>query len=197
MDPARHVNPSPSAHASQGGSPAPSRGQPLTRAEQIKLAAKLTYKVINDDVQRETRVKRLRHLAKWMDSSVKVPGSKFSVGWDPIIGMIPVAGDLVSLALNLYILYEARRMKASIGQLARIIVNILIDFGVGSIPLAGDAFDFAFKCAERNLRILGIEPLPGAETVVDGTPGNAAQPPIRVTNQAAAQTPPPLPPVNS
>jgi hypothetical protein len=155
----------------------------------------LTYKVLNDDVERATRIKRLRALARWMDSSVKVPGGKFSVGWDPIIGLVPVAGDLVSLAMNLYILYEARRMKASIVQLARIIVNILIDFGVGSIPIAGDAFDFAFKCAERNLRILGIEPLPGAETVVDQTPRSEGEPVRRVINQADAQMPP-LPPTN-
>lgn len=174
----------------------PLGGAELSGKEKALRAAKLTYKVLNDDVERETRIKRLRYLARWMDSSVRLPGSKFSVGWDPIIGMIPVAGDVVSLALNLYILYEARRMKASIGQLARIIVNIVLDFGIGSIPIAGDAFDFAFKCAERNLRILGIEPLPGAETVVDGAAGNQGEPTRRVANLASEQ-PPPLPRVNS
>lgn len=152
----------------------------LSGKEKAVRAAKLTYKVLNDDVERETRIKRLQHLARWMDSSIKLPGSKLTVGWDPIIGVIPVAGDLVSLFLNLYILYEARRMKASLSQLARIIANILIDFGLGTIPVAGDLFDFAFKCAERNLRVLGIEPLPpeqsGAEIVSTGNPLPPARP---------------------
>jgi hypothetical protein len=166
--------------------------QDRSRGEQVKHAALLTYKVLNDDVQRETRIKRLQYLARWMDSSIKVPGSTFTVGWDPIIGVIPVAGDLVSLALNLYILYEARRMKASISQLARIIANILIDFGVGSVPIAGDLFDFGFKCAERNLRVLGIEPLPpvgdAAET---GPPTSSAAAP---SESAQRLLPPPIPP---
>lgn len=160
-----------------------------SRREQVKRAAVLTYKVLNDDVKRETRIKRLQYLARWMDSSIKVPGSTFTVGWDPIIGVIPVAGDLISLFLNLYILYEARRMKASIGQLAKIIINILIDFGIGSVPVAGDLFDFGFKCAERNLRVLGIEPLP---PVGESSPSEPSTTPA--SNTVPQLSPPPLPP---
>lgn len=170
--------------------PAPSTGpnHVPSRSEQAKRAALLTYKIMNDDVQVETRIKRLRYLARWMDSSIKVPGSKFTVGWDPIIGVIPVAGDIISLCLNLYILYEARRMKASISQLARIIVNIVVDFGVGTIPIAGDLFDFGFKCAERNLRVLGVEPLPPV-----GDPAATSSSPSPASQSASRLTPPPLP----
>ena len=37
---------------------------------------------------------------------------------------------------------------------AKMVVNILIDFIIGSIPVLGAVFDFWFKANQRNLRLL-------------------------------------------
>jgi hypothetical protein len=110
-----------------------------------------------EDADRARRLERLRRLAVLMDSAIEVPGLGVSFGVDPIIGLVPVVGDLVSTAASLYIVYEAHRLGASKGVLARMLGNVALDLLVGEIPVLGDVFDVAFKANVRNLRLLGID----------------------------------------
>lgn len=112
----------------------------------------------NAAADRARRIERLRWLATLMDSVVEVPGTKFRVGLDALVGLVPGAGDIATTAISAYILYEARNLGATRSQLARMGANVLIDFAVGAIPILGDIFDLAFKANIRNLKILGIEP---------------------------------------
>ncbi len=106
---------------------------------------------------RARRVERLRQLAVLLDSSIEIPGTKVRIGVDPLLGLVPGVGDAVSTVMSLYIVYEATKIGATRGQIARMLANVLIDLGVGLVPVAGDVFDFAFKANVRNLRILGID----------------------------------------
>ena len=107
---------------------------------------------------RERRISRLRTLARLLDSSVKIPGVDARIGIDPILGLIPGVGDILSAALSLYIVHEAKQLGASKGQLAAMLTNVAIDTAAGFVPVVGDLFDFAFKANIRNLRIMGIDP---------------------------------------
>lgn len=109
------------------------------------------------DVDRARRIEKLRKLAVLMDSSIRVPGLKFKIGLDPIIGLMPGVGDIVTTGISAYIVYQGYKLGASKTTIAKMIGNMVIDGVVGEIPLLGDVFDFAFKANVRNLKLLGID----------------------------------------
>ncbi len=93
-------------------------------------------------------------LAKLMDSQFQIPGTKFRFGLDPLIGLIPGFGDFTGFIISGYMLLICARNGASGFLLARMTVNILIDALIGSIPIIGDMFDFAYKANNRNLKLM-------------------------------------------
>ena len=99
-------------------------------------------------------LKQVARLAKLMDAQFRVPGTNFRFGLDGIIGLIPGAGDLSTFAVSGYMLWIMAQNGASGFVLARMVINVLIDALVGSIPLIGDVFDIAFKANMRNLRLM-------------------------------------------
>jgi len=105
----------------------------------------------------EAAIKRLERFSKITDSSIGVPFTKFKFGIDAIIGLIPVAGDVVGVGLSSYVLLEAHKVGAGKRAKLKMLVNILIDFFGGLIPLFGDFFDAYFKANTRNTAILKEE----------------------------------------
>jgi len=89
-----------------------------------------------------------------LERSLTIPGTGKAVGLDAIVGLVPVAGDLVAAALGMYLVWEARNLGMSKFQLARMATNVGVDTLLGSVPLAGDVFDFLFRSNSRNLRIV-------------------------------------------
>lgn len=100
------------------------------------------------------RVERLRRLAVLLDDSIPIPGTRFRVGVESIIGLIPGAGDLAGGAFSLYILLQAARMGVPRPLLVRMGTNLVIDVVVGAVPVLGDLFDAGFKANLRNLALL-------------------------------------------
>lgn len=100
-------------------------------------------------------VERLRRVSRWMDEAVGVPGTRFRVGLDGVMGLlVPGAGDAVGGAVSVYAMYAAARLGAGPAVLLRMTLNIGLDALVGVVPFLGDLFDFAFKANRRNLRLL-------------------------------------------
>lgn len=97
---------------------------------------------------------RLKRLAWLLDSSIPIPGTRFSIGLDPLIGLFPVAGDLIGVLLSSYILREAAALGVSRSILARMAFNVALEGLVGMIPVAGDVFDALYKANQRNVRLL-------------------------------------------
>ncbi|MBT3071216.1 DUF4112 domain-containing protein [Rhodomicrobium sp. Az07] len=93
-------------------------------------------------------------LARSLDSRFRLPLTKLRFGWDPIIGLVPIAGDLAGLALSFGIIASARKLGASPALLRRMALNAGIDALVGAIPVAGPVFDFFFKANLRNVHLL-------------------------------------------
>lgn len=98
--------------------------------------------------------RRIEAMEALMERSIPVPGLKTPVGLDAVIGLVPIAGDLLAAVLGLYTVWEARNLKMSKWQLARMTANIGFDTLIGAVPVAGDAFDFFFRSNTRNLRII-------------------------------------------
>jgi Domain of unknown function (DUF4112) len=99
-------------------------------------------------------LERLRGLARFLDTALPVPGTKYRFGLDAVIGLVPFIGDAVGALFSIYIVFQAGRLGASKATLARMIGNIGLDTLVGEIPLLGDLFDFGFKSNTRNLALL-------------------------------------------
>ena len=97
---------------------------------------------------------RLARLAWLLDSSIPIPGTRFSIGLDALIGLVPVLGDLVGVLLSSYIVREAAALGVGRSILARMTVNVAVEGLVGMIPFAGDVFDAVFKANQRNVRLL-------------------------------------------
>lgn len=111
------------------------------------------YSYIGSNTQALT-VKRLRQLSYLLDTVIKIPGTPIAVGLDPIIGVIPIGGDALGLILSCYIVFEASRLGVPKKILRRMIFNIMIDTLIGSFPIIGDFFDFAWTANQYNIKLI-------------------------------------------
>jgi hypothetical protein len=100
------------------------------------------------------RLARLRRIGWLLDSSVPIPGTRYTLGIDQIVGLVPGLGDLLGGVFSLYIILEAARMGVPRGLLARMGWNVAVDTLVGEVPILGDLFDIVFKANIRNLALL-------------------------------------------
>ncbi|HEY9609536.1 DUF4112 domain-containing protein [Allocoleopsis sp.] len=105
-------------------------------------------------IERLATLNRIRRLSRLMDTAIGIPGTKFRIGLDPIMGLIPGAGDLISTAFSAYIIYLATRFGLPKEDLGKMIFNIGLEAVVGAVPLIGDLFDAYYKSNIRNLAIL-------------------------------------------
>jgi hypothetical protein len=96
----------------------------------------------------------IRLLSRWTDSVFEIPGLGWRFGLDPILGLVPFAGDIATSVISLYILMVAKQMDVPRSTLLRMGLNVGIDYVVGAIPLVGNLFDFAWKANEQNLKLL-------------------------------------------
>jgi hypothetical protein len=106
------------------------------------------------DLTREQRLARLDALAKLLDVAFILPGTNIRYGIDGLIGLIPVVGDLITTAISLWLVREARALGAPWHITTRMLANVALDGVVGIIPIAGDAFDVMFRANVRNVRML-------------------------------------------
>ncbi|MDB5618104.1 MAG: hypothetical protein JWQ24_2342 [Tardiphaga sp.] len=103
---------------------------------------------------REERVARLEALAKLLDVAFVVPGTNIRYGIDGLIGLVPVIGDIITTAISLWLVREARALGAPWHVTSRMLGNVALDGVVGIMPFVGDAFDVMFRANVRNMRML-------------------------------------------
>jgi len=97
---------------------------------------------------------RLRLLSHYLDDLVRIPGTNYRIGLDPLLGLLPVVGDAPTTVLSAYIVAEAAAFGVPRATLARMVSVLVVDAVVGSIPVVGDAFDAVWKANDRNVRLL-------------------------------------------
>src|SRR5437660_9380713 len=104
--------------------------------------------------QDEARLKRVRLLSRLLDEQFRIPGTRYRLGLDGLLGLIPGVGDAAGALLSAYILYEAMRLGAPSTVLLRMVANIGIDTVGGAVPVVGDIFDIAWKANKKNAALL-------------------------------------------
>ena len=102
----------------------------------------------------DERLRWVERVAHLMDSQFKLPGTRFRFGLDPLLGLLPIVGDLSTLAVSGALLMTMMRHGASRNVVIRMALNIMIDTVIGAIPILGNIFDFAYKSNERNVELL-------------------------------------------
>lgn len=101
------------------------------------------------------RLLRIRFVSNLLDTCIGLPGG-MRIGIDPIIGLIPGIGDLVAMAMSLYLVYEAALLGLPKRILLRMLTNVGFEMLTGIIPVLGDVFDAVWKANMRNLRLVEL-----------------------------------------
>jgi hypothetical protein len=100
------------------------------------------------------RLEGFRRIAQLLDSAIRVPGTSYRVGLDPILGLVPGFGDLVSPLFSIGMLWQAYNLGVPRVVQLRMLFNVAIDAVIGAVPVIGDLFDFAWKANVKNLALL-------------------------------------------
>ncbi len=98
--------------------------------------------------------RRIEGLERLLEGMFDVPVLGRKVGLDALLGLVPVAGDVIAAALGLYLVWEARNLGMPRWQLWRMAGNVGVDTLIGAVPVAGDLFDFLYRSNTRNLKIV-------------------------------------------
>ena len=110
-------------------------------------------KPATDLTARASTLSRLRQLSHVLDNAIPIPGVG-RIGLDPILGVLPGGGDLLTGAISVYVVFEAARLCVPAATLGRMGFNILLDVLSGTVPLLGDLVDVAWKANARNVTLL-------------------------------------------
>ncbi len=110
--------------------------------------------LIMNTAKRLATLNRIRKFSRLMDTAIRIPGTGFRFGLDPIIGLVPGAGDLISTGFSAYIIFLATRFGLPRQVVTKMLFNIALEAVVGTVPLVGDLFDAYYKSNIRNLELL-------------------------------------------
>jgi len=96
---------------------------------------------------------RLHALVRIFDELIRIPGTNLRIGLDPLLGLLP-GGDAAGGLVSAYAIVLAGRLGAPPSVVARMLLNVLMDTAIGTIPFLGDLFDVGYKANRRNLTLL-------------------------------------------
>lgn len=99
-------------------------------------------------------LERIERHAILLDARYRIPGTRISFGLDPLIGIIPIAGDIVSAAWSIGLLTAARQLGAQPALLRKMALLVAVDFLIGLVPIAGPIADIFYRSNMRNLNLL-------------------------------------------
>jgi Domain of unknown function (DUF4112) len=102
----------------------------------------------------DRRLESLRALKRFLDEQFRVPGTNLRFGWDPLIGLIPWAGDALTAIFGVGVILQAHHLRVPKVVQLRMVFNVVIDLLLGVVPFFGDAVDFFWKANSKNFALL-------------------------------------------
>ncbi len=96
----------------------------------------------------------MKGVAKVMDDLIRIPATRWRLGLDPLIGLLPGLGDAASGVVSAVAIFYASRGGLPRIVLIRMAANVVINGLLGAIPVFGDALSFWFKSNRRNYQLL-------------------------------------------
>jgi hypothetical protein len=89
-----------------------------------------------------------------LDELIRIPGTRFRFGLDPLLGLIPGGGETVATLIGTLLLADAGKRGIPFRTIFKMSGNLLLNASIGAIPFIGDAFSLWFKSNSRNYRLL-------------------------------------------
>ncbi len=99
-------------------------------------------------------LRRLRQISHLLDNAIPIPGTPYRIGLDPILGLIPGGGDLIGGIFSGYVVFKAAQLGVPQETLIKMAANIVFDTVAGTVPVAGDLLDVAWKANVKNIELL-------------------------------------------
>lgn len=115
-------------------------------------AVAVNVRRVDPSLDLDADLARARWLAHLLDAQFDIGGFKF--GLDPIIDLIPIAGDVVMTLVGIYPIYLARKHKLGRSVELRMALNLGLDFLIGAVPIIGSVFDAAYRANLKNVALL-------------------------------------------
>lgn len=109
---------------------------------------------MTDDYPTHPQIEKARRLARLLDEAFTIPIIKTKIGLDPILGLIPGAGEVVTGLMGAYIIWIAYDLNLPRKLIYRMVANLVIDQLMGMIPGLGDLADWIWKSNTLNVRLL-------------------------------------------
>lgn len=100
----------------------------------------------------ELHLKIAEFVSDLLDNKFEFFGKRF--GLDPVIGLVPLYGDLIGLLFSLYLLWIGKKMFVPKDKYKEMVRNVFVDSVLAFIPVLGDILDFSFRGHYRNVQIL-------------------------------------------
>lgn len=105
--------------------------------------------------EKKAEASKVSRFVAWiMDEAISIPGTNVKIGIDPLLGLLPAGGDLAASTAGVFAFIEAVKRGLPIQALWKIVGNILLNAGVGTIPIIGDIFSVMFRSNSRNRDII-------------------------------------------
>jgi len=100
------------------------------------------------------RDENLDLLSRVLDTWFRIPGTSIRFGLDGIIGFVPGVGDFLAGAASCIIVLAAFFRGVPLVTIARMVTNLVIEVGVGMVPVLGNLFDIGWRANRRNYHLL-------------------------------------------
>lgn len=128
----------------------------------------------------EPALRRVKTVARLMDEAVRIPGTNTWVGLDPVLGVMPGAGDAVAAGISLYIVAEAAYLGVPLSTVVRMLANVTADAVLGSIPVVGPVFDTFLKANKWNVSSIEAFVAAGDDPDAARAPGDEEDGPVTI-----------------
>lgn len=114
----------------------------------------LDFEVLPPKGQAPDKADLSRLIAWLLDDFIKIPGTNFRFGLDPIIGLIPGLGAGSSAVVSSVILLQALRSGVPRIVLVRMALNVVVNSLLDAVPFVGDFCSAFYKSNRRNIELL-------------------------------------------
>src|SRR5262245_229460 len=106
-----------------------------------------------DDERRRRYLNEIDRFAWLMDRIIPLPIIG-GIGFDAILGLVPVAGDFVSFGISGLLIVRAAQMGAPPELLSRLIAVQCVDLLIGVVPFVGDVADAGYHANVRSVKLI-------------------------------------------
>jgi hypothetical protein len=111
-------------------------------------------RIVRPGESSQPSLKWIEEVARYLDSKFVIPGTNIRFGFDPMLSLFPVFGDLFTFLISGMLIYKMHQHGASRNVVIKMILNSTLDAIIGAIPLVGTVFDVFYRSNERNIRLL-------------------------------------------